>query len=308
MAHDHCNHEHHEEHLASKYDQAFSKYNLHLHDDEVQATVDRLVADHIEEYRTPEVLVSLLRTIELTTLKVTDSEESVLKMVEKYNDFAGNHPDLPPFATICVYPRFAKIVANTLEVDGTEVAVVTGAFPSAQSFIEIKTAETALAVHDGAEQCDMVLSVGQFLSGDYETCADEISEIKAACGDKPLKVILETGALQTAENIKRASILAMYAGADLIKTSTGKIEPTATPLAAYVMCTAIKEYYQETGRKVGFKASGGVSTPEDALVYYTIVREVLGKEWLDEHLFRIGTSSLAPRLIKAVTGEDIGKF
>ncbi|MBR1387419.1 MAG: deoxyribose-phosphate aldolase [Alloprevotella sp.] len=308
MAHEHCNHDHEHEHMLSKYEQAFAKYNLHLHDEEVQAAVDKLLADHLEEYRTPEVLVSLLSTIELTTLKVTDSEDSVLKMVEKYNDYAGNHPDLPPFATICVYPRFAKIVAESLEVDGTEVACVTGCFPSAQSFLEIKTAETALALHDGAEQCDMVLSVGQFLAGDYETCADEIEEIKAVCGDKDLKVILETGALQTAENIKRASILSMYAGADLIKTSTGKIEPTATPLAAYVMCQAIKEYYQETGRRVGFKASGGVSTPEDALVYYTIVREVLGKEWIDAHLFRIGTSSLAPRLIKAVTGEDVGKF
>ncbi|MBR1889710.1 MAG: deoxyribose-phosphate aldolase [Alloprevotella sp.] len=315
MAHDHCNHEHHDHHhahdenlLPSKYEQAFAKYNLHLHDEEVLATVDKLLADHLEEYRTPETFISLLRTIELTTLKVTDSAESILKMVEKYNDYASNHPDLPPFATICVYPRFAKIVAESLEVDGTEVAVVTGSFPSAQSFLEVKTVETALAIKDGAEQCDMVLSVGSFLSGDYETCADEISEIKAVCGDKDLKVILETGALQTAENIKRASILAMYAGADLIKTSTGKIEPTATPLAAYVMCQAIKEYYQETGRRVGFKASGGVSTPEDALVYYTIVREVLGKEWIDAHLFRIGTSSLAPRLIKAVTGEDVGKF
>lgn len=305
-------HEHHHDHAhekgADKYEQVFSKYNLHLHDENVVERVKSLLAGKREQYNTPEVLEFLLSTVELTTLKVTDSDESVLRMVEKYNRVAEDYPTLPHFASICVYPRFAQIVAQSLEVEGTEVASVVGAFPSSQSFIEIKTAETALAVHDGATECDMVLSVGAFLSGDYETCADEISEIKAACGEAQLKVILETGALQTAENIKRASILAMYAGADFIKTSTGKIEPCATPEAAYVMCEAIKEYHAQTGRMVGFKAAGGVSTPEDALNYYTIVRELLGEDWLKANLFRIGTSSLAPRLIKAVTGEDVGKF
>ena len=217
-------HEHHHDHAhaqgADRYEQAFSKYNLHLHDENVAERVRSLLASKREQYNTPEVLEFLLSTVELTTLKVTDSDESVLRMVEKYNRVAEDYPTLPHFASICVYPRFAQIVAQSLEVEGTEVASVVGAFPSSQSFIEIKTAETALAVHDGATECDMVLSVGAFLSGDYETCADEISEIKAVCGEAQLKVILETGALQTAENIKRASILAMYAGADFIKTST----------------------------------------------------------------------------------------
>ena len=309
--HCHCGHDHHEHaghHSGCKYEQAFEKHNLHLHDEEVAAEVARLIEEKSSQYQTPEVMRFLLSTVELTTLTCVDSNERVLSMVEKYNKFAEEHPDLPPFATICVYPRFAKLVAQSLEVEGTEVACVVGGFPSSQTFLEIKTTETALAVHDGATECDMVLSVGAFQSGDYEECADEIAEIKAACGTVPLKVILETGALQTAEAIKRASVISLYAGADFLKTSTGKIDIAATPEAAYVMCQAIKEYYDLTGRRVGFKAAGGVSTPEDAVKYYTIVKELLGQEWLDEHLFRIGTSSLAPRLIKEVTGEDVGKF
>lgn len=309
--HCNCGHDHHnhsEHHAESKYEQAFAKHNLHLHDEDVAMAVAKLIEEKSPQYNTPEVMRYLLSTVELTTLTCVDSNESVLSMVEKYNKFAEEHPELPPFATICVYPRFAKLVAQSLEVEGTEVACVVGGFPSSQTFLEVKTVETALAVHDGATECDMVLSVGAFQSGDYEDCADEIAEIKAASGEAPLKVILETGALQTAEAIKRASVLSLYAGADFLKTSTGKIEPAATPEAAYVMCQAIKEYYDFTGRKVGFKAAGGVSTPADALKYYTIVRELLGEEWLNEGLFRIGTSSLAPRLIKEVTGEDVGKF
>lgn len=303
----HCGHDHsyHDHNPLSKYEQAFSKYNMHLHDEQVATEVHNLLERCAAQYNTPEVWKYLLSTVELTTLTCVDSDERVLTMVEAYNRYADQHPDLPPFATICVYPNFARLVAQSLEVEGTEVAVVTGGFPSSQTFIEIKTVETALAVRDGATECDMVLSVGKFLSEDYETCADEISEIKESCGDVPLKVILETGALQTAENIKRASVLSMYSGADFIKTSTGKIEPAATLEAAYVMCQAIKEYYAETGRRVGFKAAGGVSTVEDAVKYYTIVRELLGDEWLNARLFRIGTSSLAPRLVKAVTGEDV---
>lgn len=309
MSHDcHCGHDHHEHEHVDRYEQALREYNLHLHDEDVATAVARLCEEKAAQYNTPEVLRYLLGTVELTTLTVVDSEERVLRMVEKYNRFAEEHPDLPPFATICVYPCFAKLVSQSLEVEGTETAVVTGGFPSSQTFLEIKTTETALAVHDGATECDMVLSVGKFQSGDYETCYDEIVEIKAACAGRPLKVILETGALQTAEAIKRASVLSMLAGADFIKTSTGKIEPAATPEAAYVMCQAIREYYDKTGRRVGFKAAGGVSTPEDAVKYYTIVKELLGDEWLNPYLFRIGTSSLAPRLIKAVTGEDVGKF
>lgn len=294
--------------LPNKYEQAFSKFDLNLDDNQVSAEVHALVEKNREKYNTPEVLKQLLATIELTTLKVTDSQESVLKFTENVNKFSDEHPDLPPLATICVYPNFAKIVSESLEADGVKVACVVGGFPSSQTFIEIKTAETALAVHDGADECDCVLSVGSFLSGDYETCADEIEEIKAACADKPLKVILETGALKSAINIKRASILSMYAGADFIKTSTGKIEVAATLEAAYVMCTAIKEYYDLTGRKIGFKAAGGIKTTAEAVDFYTVVREILGEDFIKEGLFRIGTSRLANLLVSDILGEEVKPF
>ena len=292
----------------SKYEQAFDKFNLNLTDEQVSATVRQLVADNREKYDTPEVLKQLLATVELTTLKVTDSQESVLRFTENVNRFSDEHPDLPPLATICVYPNFAKIVSESLEADGVKVACVVGGFPSSQTFIEIKTAETALAVHDGADECDCVLSVGAFQSGDYETCADEIAEIKAACNEKPLKVILETGALKSAVAIKKASILSMYAGADFIKTSTGKIEVAATLEAAYVMCTAIKEYYDLTGRYIGFKAAGWYKNHCRAIDFYTVVREILGEDYIKQGLFRIGTSRLANLLVSDILGEEVKPF
>ena len=307
--HCHCHCHEEESHIPlNRYEEAFGKYNCHLHDEEVHAAVTRLLESKKAQYNTPEVLQELLSTVELTTLTVTDSKESVMRFTEKVNAFAEAHPELPHIATICVYPNFAGTVSETLEVEGVEVACVSGGFPSSQTFQEIKVAETALALHEGATEIDMVLSVGAFLEGDYETCADEIAEMKQVCGDYDLKVILETGALQTAENIKRASILSIYAGADFIKTSTGKISVAATPEAAYVMCQTIKEYYKETGIKIGFKAAGGVSTVDDALTYYTIVRELLGKEWIDENLFRIGTSRLANLLVQAITGSEEKAF
>ncbi len=320
--HEHCHDEHchhdahhdgrhdaaHEGHPISRYEEAFGQFDLHLHDEQIAAEAARLVEENKAKYNTEEVKRQLLGTLELTTLKVTDSQESVLQLVEKVNAFADAHPDLPTPATLCVYPNFARIVADSLEADHTEIACVSGGFPSSQTFIEVKTAETALAVHDGATEIDMVLSVGAFLSGDYESCADEITEIKAVCNEHPLKVILETGALQTAANIKRAAILAIYAGADFIKTSTGKIEPAATPEAAYVMCRTLREYYQLTGTKIGFKAAGGISSVDDALTYYTIVREVLGEEWIKEGLFRIGTSRLANLLVSDLLGETVKPF
>lgn len=292
----------------SKYEQAFEKFNLSQTDEQVSAAVRQLVADNRNKYDNAEVLKQLLSTVELTTLKVTDSQESVLRFTENVNRFADEHPELPPLATICVYPNFAKIVSESLEADGVKVACVVGGFPSSQTFIEIKTAETALAVHDGADECDMVLSVGTFQSGDYETCADEIAEIKAACNEKPLKVILETGALKTAEAIKKASILSMYAGADFIKTSTGKIEVAATLEAAYVMCSAIKEYHALTGQYIGFKAAGGIKTTAEAIDFYTVVRELLGEDYIKQGLFRIGTSRLANLLVSDILGEDVKPF
>lgn len=293
---------------VNRYEEAFSKFNLDLNDAEVSAAVKKLVDEKINEYDTDEVKRQLLGTIELTTLKETDSQESVMKFTEKVNNFADAHPDLPHLATICVFPNFASTVADTLEADGVEVACVSGGFPASQTFLEVKTIETALAVRDGATEIDMVLSVGAFLNGDYETCSDEIQEIKASAGEAPLKVILETGALKTALNIKKASILSIFSGADFIKTSTGKISVCATPEAAYVMCQTIREYHEQTGTMIGFKAAGGVSTVKDALTYYTIVRELLGEEYIKKGLFRIGTSRLANLLVSDILGEECKPF
>lgn len=307
----HCDHDHEAQHghnHINRYEEAFALFDLHLHDENVTAAVRRLIDEKSAQYRTDEVKRQLLAAIELTTLRVTDSQESVLAFTERVNRFADEHPDLPHLATICVYPNFAKIVSESLEADEVEVACVAGGFPSSQTFLEIKTAETALAVHDGATEIDCVLNVGAFLSGDYETCADEIAEIKAAAGGRPLKVILETGALQTAVNIKKASILAMYAGADFIKTSTGKIEPAATLEAAYVMCQTIHEYQAETGRLVGFKAAGGIKTVDEAVQFYTVVRELLGEDFIAQGLFRIGTSRLANLLVSDILGKDVKPF
>ena len=292
----------------NQYEQAFAQYDLTMSDEQVSAAVAQLIAENREKYDNQEVKERLLGTVELTTLTVTDSQESVMRFTENVNRWSNEHPELPALSTICVYPNFAGIVHDTLEVEGTKVACVSGGFPSSQTFLEVKTIETALAIKDGAEEIDMVLSVGTFFSGDYETCADEITEMKAICGDVPLKVILETGELKTAYNIKKASILAMYAGADFIKTSTGKVAVAATPEAAYTMCRAIKEYHQSTGRKVGFKAAGGIKTVDEAINFYTIVAEVLGEDYIKEGLFRIGTSRLANLLASAIVGEDIKPF
>ncbi len=294
--------------MQSKYALALSKYNTHLHDDEVQIKVDNLITKHIDENNNIEVKKLLFHCMDLTSLKCTDSEESIMKFTEKVNEFVDKYPDLDNVSAICVYPNMAEIANDTLEADDVKIACVTGGFPSSQTFMEVKIAETAMAIHTGAEEIDIVMPVGKFLCGDYEGMCDEMSELKDVCGEKTLKVILETGALKSASNIKKAAILAMYSGADFIKTSTGKEAISATPEAALVMCEAIKEYYKETGRKVGFKVAGGVDTVKKALAYYTIVKEVLGEEWLNNDLFRIGTSRLANLLLSDITGEDVKFF
>ena len=289
-------------------EEALSKYNLEVNDQEVREAVKKIIAEKVHANDTLEVKKFLMGSVELTTLKTTDSDESVLAFTERVNQFEEAYPTLPHVATICVYPRFAKIVSDSLEVEGIEIACVSGSFPSSQALIEVKTVETGLAVKDGATEIDMVLSVGAFLSGDYETVCDEIRQMKDACGDKKMKVILETGCLKTGKNIKTASILAMYAGADYIKTSTGKLEPAATPEAAYVMCQAIKEYYEKTSIQIGFKPAGGLNTVMDAIIYYTIVKEVLGERWLTNQWFRMGTSRLANLLLSEVIGEEVKFF
>ena len=293
----------------SKYEYALAKYNTNIDDQAVRDAVRKIIAEKVPGNDTMDVKRFLFGSIELTTLKTTDSDTSVLAFTERVNDFDNQYPDLPHVATICVYPCFAKTVAESLEVDGVEIACVSGSFPSSQARIEVKIAETSLAVADGATEIDIVMPVGKFLSGDYEGVCDDIAELKAACGEEvPMKVILETGAIKTASNIKKASILSMYAGADYIKTSTGKLEPAATPEAAYVMCQAIKEYYDETGIQIGFKPAGGINSVMDAIIYYTIVKEVLGEKWLTNKWFRLGTSRLANMLLSELKGEQIKFF
>ena len=293
---------------SSKYEEALSLYNTEVDDNAVREAVTKLIAEKVPQNDTLEVKKFLMGSIELTTLKTTDSEESVLAFTERVNDFDAQYPDLPHVATICVYPCFAKVVSESLEVDGVEIACVSGSFPSSQALIEVKVAETALAVKDGATEIDIVMPVGKFLSGDYEGVCDDISELKEACGEAPMKVILETGDLKTGSNIKKASILSMYAGADYIKTSTGKEKISATPEAAYIMCQAIKEYYDKTGIQIGFKPAGGLNTVTDSLIYYTIVKEILGEKWLTNKWFRIGTSRLANLLLSEVIGEEVKFF
>ena len=269
-------------------------------DAKVKAAVEKILADHLEENKTMEVYKFLFNTIDLTTLNATDSPQSVAKFVERVNDFDNEHPELKNVAAICVYPCFTPVVRTVLDVSDVEIAAVSGGFPSSQTFPEVKIAETALAVEGGADEIDIVFNLGNYLDNDYESVCDEIIEIKHSCRDARLKVILETGALQSAANIKKASVLSMYSGADFLKTSTGKGYPGATLEAAYVMASCIKDYYDRTGTMVGFKASGGISTTEDAVAYYTIIKEVLGEQWLTNEYFRIGASRLANNLLSDI--------
>lgn len=298
----------HETEETNKYNNALDLYPVTLTDEQVKSRTAQIIEKYVAENNTIEVKKQLFNCIDLTSLKTEDSEESILRFTERINDFDNEYPDLKGVAAICVYPNFAKIVSQSLEVESVNIACVSGGFPSSQTFTEVKVAETALALADGATEIDIVIPVGKFLSGDFEGMCDEIEEIKSICGDRHLKVILETGTLKSAENIWKASILAMYSGADFIKTSTGKQEPTATPEAAYVMCQAIKAYYEKTGRKIGFKPAGGINSVKDALIYYTIVKEVLGKEWLNNEHFRIGTSRLANLLLSEIIGKEMKFF
>ena len=291
-----------------KYLTALAKYDTQLNDADVQVQVAALIEKKVPENNTEEVKKFLFNCIDLTTLNTTDSDESVMRFTEKVNRFDDEFPDLKNVAAICVYPNFAQVVKDTLEVEGINIACVSGGFPSSQTFTEVKIAETAMALADGADEIDIVIPVGAFLSGDYETMCEEIMELKETCKEHHLKVILETGALKTASNIKKASILSMYSGADFIKTSTGKQQPAATPEAAYVMCQAIKEYYEQTGNKVGFKPAGGIITLNAGFIYSSIVKVVLGKVGLRNELFRLGTSRLANLLLSEIKGEELKFF
>lgn len=292
----------------NKYEATLKKYKTNINDEDVKAAVSKLLTEKAAANDTEEVKKFLFNCIDLTTLKETDNDESVMNFTKKVNQLDNDYPFLKNVAAICVYPCFAEIVRATLEADNVGIACVSGGFPSSQTFMEVKIAETAMALKDGADEIDIVLPVGKYLAGDYEAVCDEIDELKEMCGDKKLKVILETGALKKAADIKKAALLSLYSGADFIKTSTGKIDVNATPEAAYVMCQTLKEYHKQTGIRKGFKAAGGINTVQDAINYYTIVKEVLGKEWLDNKYFRIGTSRLANMLLSDILGKETKLF
>ncbi|MGI6572476.1 MAG: deoxyribose-phosphate aldolase [Fermentimonas sp.] len=284
----------------NRYNKALQNHTFSLTDKEVSEKVNKLVSEKLTENNTREVYKLLYSCIDLTTLNTTDTKEDVWRFIEKVNDFDGSNPEIENVAAICVYPNLVSTVKEALTAD-VRIASVAGGFPASQTFTEVKIAETALAVADGAEEIDIVLSLGLFLNEEYKEMCEEIVEIKDACHGATLKVILETGALKTVADIHRASVLSLYSGADFLKTSTGKIYPGASPKAVYTMCHAIKSYYEKTKNKTGIKVSGGVSSVEDAVKYYTIVKETLGEEWLSPTLFRIGTSRLADILLKEIT-------
>ena len=291
-----------------KYNQAIADCAFIADDAKVKEAVDKILAENLAANMNEEVYKFLFNCIDLTTLRSVDSPASVADFTERVNAFDAEHPEMKNVAAICVYPNFAQVVRAVLEVSSVDIACVSGGFPSSQTFPEVKVAETALAVDGGADEIDIVLNLGDFLYGDYESVADEKAEIKAACRDARLKVILEAGALKTAEKIKAASVISMYSGADFIKTSTGKEYPGADLNAAYVMCSCIKDYYEKTGRMVGFKPAGGVRTPEDAVAYYCVVKSVLGEKWLTNEYFRIGASGLANNLLTAILGTETKFF
>ena len=292
----------------NKYEETLAQYVTELDDASVQMEVEKIVRENYEKYNNVEVYKQLFNCIDLTTLRSEDYTESVARFTKRVNDFENEHGDMPNVAALCVYPNYAATVRMNLEVSDVNIACVSGGFPSSQTFSEVKVAETMLAVKDGADEIDIVINVGDMLAGNYEEVCDEIAELKSACGDAHLKVILETGALKTASMIKKASLLAIYSGADCIKTSTGKQEPAATLEAAYVMCQAIKEYYDKTGTMIGFKPAGGISTTADAVKYYCVVAAVLGEDWLTNRYFRIGASRLANNLLSDIWGEEVKYF
>jgi len=291
----------------SKFDDLFKQYNCNVNDETVKQDIANILAAHYAENDNKAVYKQCLNQIDLTSLNGTDTHAEIISMVEKVNGFKSAFPHLPNVGAICVYPALVPVVKEHL-TENIGIAAVSAGFPASQTFIEVKVAETAMCVMEGATEIDVVISIGKFLEGNYEEVYEELSEIKAACREAHLKVILETGALQTGSNIKKASILAMAAGADFIKTSTGKIPVAATVEATYVMCQAIKEWNAKTGAKVSYKPAGGIVTTEDAVEHYTLVKEILGNEWLNNTRFRFGASRLANNLLSSIEGKEVKYF
>lgn len=290
-----------------RYSKVLNESSVTIDKEQIKKDLEK-ISEKLSDLKNQEVYAKILNCIDLTTLNTTDSQNSVTAFVQRVNDFDNEYPQLPNVAAICVFSNFAGVVKSSLEVSGVKTAVVAGGFPSGQTFTEIKVADTALAVSEGADEVDVVMNLGMLLDENYEELCDELIEVKHAAKDAHMKVIIESGALKEPKLIRDAGLLAMYSDADFIKTSTGKGYDGASPEAAYVMCKAIKEYYDKTGRKVGFKAAGGVRSADDALLYYAIVKEVLGEEWLNNSLFRIGASSLANAVLAKILDEEVVKY
>lgn len=286
------------------------------YDEETANRILNGIASNLSGVSSPQVLKLCLSLMDLTTLTINDTEASVTALVQKANGIATTFPGYPAPASVCVYPNFAATVKNARSSEDIHVTTVAACFPASQSFLEVKVRECELAVENGADEVDIVLALNSFLAGDFESARKEIRSIRAAIdavaaaqGRKVvLKVIIESGELKTPENIAEASFLSMEEGADFIKTSTGKVKVNATPMAAFVMCECIKKFHEKTGRKVGFKAAGGVSTADDALCYYSIVSSVLGKDWLNKDLFRFGVSRLGNALLSAIEQKNVNFF
>lgn len=292
----------------SKIDDLFKKYNCNIDENVVKQDIDAIIAAEYDANNTQAVYKTCLSLIDLTSLNSTDTTAQIVAFTEKVNQFNDSFPHLPNVGAICVSPSLVSTVSSTLLLPDVGIASVAAGFPMSQTFIEVKVAETALCVMEGATEIDVVISIGKFLEGNYNEVLEELSEIKAACREAHLKVIIESGALGSATNIKKASLLAMAAGADFIKTSTGKMPVAATLEATYVMCSAIKEWYEQTGQKVCYKPAGGIVSTEDAVKHYTLVKHILGDEWLNNRMFRIGASRLANNLLSFIEGKEVKYF
>jgi deoxyribose-phosphate aldolase len=292
---------------VDRFEELFSQYDFTITNKTVSAQVNKILTENIEKNRNKDVYTKLLGMLDITSLYTDDTPEKIVGIAEKLNEFDDHFDVLPHPAAICVYPSLVPIVKDSIR-ENIEIAAVAGGFPHAQTFIEIKIAEVAMAVMEGATEIDTVFPVGNFLTKNYDEVYSELSEIKSSCRESKMKVILETGILKDAEAIKKAALVSIIAGADFIKTSTGKVAQGATPEAAYIMCTAIKEFYKKSGTKIGFKAAGNIVETEDALKYYTIVETILGEEWLSPDYFRIGASRLANNLLTEIYGKEIKYF
>ena len=290
-----------------RYRKVIEESNVPVDKDYIKSEIER-ISEKLGELRNQETYTKIFNCIDLTTLNTDDSQGSVTGFVKRVNDFDDEYPKYPNVAAICVFSNFAGLVRSVLDVTDVKIAVVAGGFPSGQTFTAVKVADAALAVSEGADEVDVVMNIGMLRDHNYEELCDELIEIKHAIKDAHLKVIIESGALKEPSLIRDASILALYSEADFIKTSTGKVYQGASPEAAYVMCRCIREYYEKTGKKVGFKAAGGVRSTEDALIYYAIVKDVLGDEWLDNEFFRIGASSLANNILADMLEEETVKY